>query len=308
MKKTLLTIALCAGLLAASSTEALAQRPGRGEREKQRNERTDNSRGGNNRHNGAGHSSNSIKPNNNSNHNNKKEKPNRPSGNKDNNSYTRPGRQPQAQPGHRPAAPGRPNGPIAPGGPARPVPGRPVAPVRPVRPVAPVRPMRPAYRPGRPIYQPWIRPIRPAAWRPVRVIPAIRPLFGLNFGMGINLSITMLNNNGYTVQGYGNEVIYLNNVNELNYIWPEGMLYYENGGLARTQLYYSTPNYDTRRYGNIYSKLYAQYGSPVSTNLPGGGVQATWFSNDGSYVQLEFSSRPTYGGSNQFFTTLTFGN
>lgn len=305
MKKTLLTIALCAGLLASGSPEALAQRPGRGEREKQRTERTDNSHGRNNRHNGAGHSSSGIKPSKNPNHNNKKEKPNRPSGNKDNNSYIRPGRQPQAQPDHRPAAPTRPNRPVAPGRPAGPV--RP-APVRPVRPVAPVRPMRPVYRPGRPVYQPWVRPIRPAAWRPVRVIPAIRPLFGLNFGMGLNVSINLLNNNGYSIHSYGDNIVYLNNVNELNYIWPEGMVFYENGGLARTQLYYSTPNYDTVRYNEVYSTLYAQFGAPVRTTLPGGGVQATWFSNDGGYVQLEFSSRPTYGGTNQFFTTLTFGN
>ncbi|MDE6048195.1 MAG: hypothetical protein K2G09_00685, partial [Paramuribaculum sp.] len=198
---------------------------------------------------------------------------------------------------HRPAAPVRPMRPATP-----------VRPIKPIAPVRPVRPVRPAYRPGRPVYKPWVRPIRPASWRPVGVLPVIRPLFGLNFGMGLNASIDLLNNNGYSVYEYGNETVYLNNVTELNLLWQEGILSYDNGGLARTQLYYSTPRYDTTRYNQVYSILSAQYGLPVKTNLPGGGIQATWFGNNGGYIQLDLRGMQTYGGSNQFFTTLTFGN
>lgn len=305
MKKTLLTIALCAGLLASGSTEAFAQRPGRGERNNHQTERTHN-RGNNGNNQGRHQGASPSKPSNNSNKNNyNKEKPNRPynngNHNGNNNSYNRPGRQPQAHPQPmRPSAPAaRPVGPVGQIRPGKPV--RPVAPVRPVRPIPPTRP-------GRPVYQPWIRPVRPATWRPLRPIAAIAPLFGLNFGMGLNVSINLLGNRGYSVHEYGDGTLYINNVTELNMLWPEGILFYDNGGLARTQLYYSTPDYDINRYNQVYSILSSQYGYPVRTALPGGGVQATWFGNNGSYVQLDFSSRQTVGGHSGYFTTLTYGN
>lgn len=86
------------------------------------------------------------------------------------------------------------------------------------------------------------------------------------------------------------------------------MVYYGDGGLTRTQLFYSTPGYNRSRYNSVYSLLSSQYGLPMRTVLPGNGMQATWFATDGSFVQLEFSARDTYGSGSQYFTTLTFGN
>lgn len=285
MKKSLIPIVLSAIML--FSTDAFAQRHNGSERNQQKKERVQNKNNQSGRHQDTPALSPSKKI-------NDKRKPAGNSSSSNNNNYSRPGRQPQNQPDRHPAIP------------ARPI--RPVQPVRPVRPITPVRPLRPAYRPGRPVYQTWIRPVRPSVWRPTRVIPTIRPLFGLNFGMGLNVSINMLNNNGYSVYEYGDRTVYLNNVTELNMLWQEGILFYENGGLNRTQLYYSTPYYDSTRYDQVYSILTSQYGTPVSASLPGGGIQSTWFGNNGGYIQLDLSSRITNSGSTGFFTTLTYGD
>lgn len=295
MKKSLIPIALSAIMLL--STDAYAKRHNSADRNLPRNERVQSKNNSGDRHQGAS----ALHPSKN-NKDNKKHAGNNGSNN-NNNSYSRPGRQPQTHPDKRPVVPIRP---ITPVRPVRPVKPAPV--VRPVRPVTPVRPVRPAYRPGRPVYSHWVRPVRPVSWRPSKVIPVIRPLFGLNFGMGLNVSVNLLNNSGYSVYEYGDKTVYLNNVTELNLLWPEGILFYENGGLNRTQLYYSTPFYDSTRYDQVYAILTSQYGTPVSASLPGGGIQSTWFGNNGGYIQLDLSSRITNSGSTGFFTTLTYGD
>ena len=126
--------------------------------------------------------------------------------------------------------------------------------------------------------------------------------------MAINASVNALINGGYTVGGYDANEVYLSNVTELNMVWPDATLYYDNGGLARTQLYYSTPAYDTVRYYDTLNRLTGLYGVPVTAPLTGGGMSATWFGGSDSYVQLQFSTMDTYGGTPRFFTTLTFGN
>lgn len=172
------------------------------------------------------------------------------------------------------------------------------------RPAAPRPPVvNPPHRPYRPAFaRPAYRPTPPPAWRPRTGLPAIRGILGLTFGVAFNTSLDYLLGNGYTVDGYGNNIVYLRNVNLLNLIWTDGALYYGNGGLDASSFYYSTPYYDPARYNLAYNQLIGLYGYPVSTSNSGGVMQATWFGNQG-YVTLSLGA----GSAGRFLTTLTFG-
>ena len=226
--------------------------------------------------------------------------------------YSRPGRRPNS--GKAPAKhPSVPTVPSAPGHNGNNHNGggykKPSHQHRPNRPVAPSRPVsRPPMRPSRPVVRPWHRPVAPPAWRPTRRVPFVRALFGLSFGMVVNQSLQQLRTAGYSIDGYDDNLLYLNNIREFGYLWPEGVVSYVDGYVARTQLFYSTPGYNRSRYNSIYSQLSRQYGVPLRSVLPGNGMQATWFASDGSYIQLEFSAMNTYGSGSRYFTTLTFGN
>ncbi len=54
------------------------------------------------------------------------------------------------------------------------------------------------------------------------------------------MSLDYLINRGYTIDGYGNDAVYLRDVNEMSYYWPDATLYYGAGGLARSEFLYST--------------------------------------------------------------------
>lgn len=121
------------------------------------------------------------------------------------------------------------------------------------------------------------------------------------------MSIDYLFNHGYAVDGYGNDVVYLRNINEIGYTWPDATLYYDGGGLAGSEFSYSTVSYDTSRYNAVYRRLVNLYGAPVTQYRPTGGLGATWFGQGNAYVQLEF--RPmTSNGMTRFFTILQYGN
>ena len=160
----------------------------------------------------------------------------------------------------------------------------------------PHRPYRPAMM--RPIY----RPTPPPAWRPRHGIPVIRGILGLTFGVTIGSSLDYLYNTGYTVDGYGNDIVYLRNVPAMNYIWTDGALYYGAGGLDASSFYYSTPVYDMSRYNNVYRGLVTSYGAPVSTANQGGVVTSTWFGGNNGYITLSFGA-----SSGRYLTTLTMG-
>ena len=163
--------------------------------------------------------------------------------------------------------------------------------------------VRPPMRPHRPIIaRPHYRPVPPPAWRPHRGLPVIRGILGLTFGVAFNASLDYLFNNGYTVDGYENDIVYLRNVQALNYIWPDAALYYGVNGLDASTFYYTTPVYNISRYNQCYASLVNVYGMPISTNNVGGSISATWFGGGGNYVTLNF------GNSNgRFVTSLTYG-
>lgn len=213
---------------------------------------------------------------------------------------------PGPQPGHnvRPGAtvpPSRPSGPThnwTPGRPNHVQPGHhihrpPVAP-------PPPRPFRPANFFG------YNRPVPPPAWR-----PGPKPLFssvlGLTFGTAINVAIDALISSGYTIDGYSDNSIYVNDAVQLNMRWPFGVLYYNNGLLAGSEFTYSSDWRDLSRYNMAYARLSALYGAPVSSYNRGGEISSTWWGPGGQYVTLRFDYRAPMSGANRFYTTLSFG-
>lgn len=176
---------------------------------------------------------------------------------------------------------------------------------RPPHMAPPPRPYRPSGFRG-----PFARPLPPPpGWRPRPGIPVINGILGLTFGAGIGISLDYLFNNGYTVDGYGNDMIYLRNVPALNYMWTDATLYYGNGGgFDGSSFYYSTPYYDLARYNAVYNTLVGTYGMPVAVNNGAGTFLSTWYGGNNGFITLRFNAQATVGGGVRYFTTLSFGN
>lgn len=164
------------------------------------------------------------------------------------------------------------------------------------------------YRPMMPANRPWAPPMRPAGYRPMGG-PVISTILGVALGTALNMTLTNLINNGYNVTGYVNNAVYVADAMQLNLLWPNATLYYDNGGLAGSEFFYSTPYYSMNRYNNAYARLMNIYGAPYSVNnLADGGLQATWWGNGGQFIQLQFNTGVAANGTTRFFTTLSFGN
>ena len=163
------------------------------------------------------------------------------------------------------------------------------------------------HRPHCPPPRPYHRPVPPPSFRPYYGCPTFSTIFGITLGTTINLSLDYLARNSYNVYGYGDDVIYLRNVNQYGYSWPDATLYYESNRLVGTQLIYSTSYYDHGRYNNVYHSLTSQYGNPVSVQNSSNGMTATWWGYDGQYITLDFRPSYTSNGQLRYFTTLSFG-
>lgn len=165
--------------------------------------------------------------------------------------------------------------------------------------------MRPTNRPYRPVMsRPVSRPIPPPAWRPRRGLPVVHGVLGLTFGVAFNASLDYLYSSGYSIDGYGNDIVYLRNVPALNFVWTDAALYYGTGGLNASSFYYSTPVYDMSRYNSVYTSLVGTYGMPVSVANTGGIVSSTWFGGNNGYITLSYGAG---SGAGRFLTTLTLG-
>lgn len=208
----------------------------------------------------------------------------RPTGN-------RPGNQNNGgqQHGNRPPQGGNHN----PGGhhaPGRPAPGRP----------APARPNRPPHHA-------YHRPTPPASYRPHHGCPVVHGILGITLGTTLHLSLDYLYNSGYSINSYGDNVVYLRDVRELNYYWNDATLYYGNGGLVGSEFYYTTNYYDMTRYNTLYNTFVGQYGSPVSYQAVNNGVVATWFGYNNQYVSIQFAPMYASNGQLRYVTTLSYG-
>lgn len=232
-------------------------------------------------------------------------KPNRPG-----TSGTRPGGGTGLRPGHGGLHPG-----LRPSGTSAPRPGSGWA-SRP-RPHYDYR--VPGYRPPRPGGGYWGAP-RPNPHRVVyRVppvpryvyvstsVPSLGTILGLTFGSFIDAGINSLYNAGYTVSGYLSDAIYLRNVRQSGYLWPEAMVRYTDGLMSGTQFYSWSLTPDPSRYENLYRQLSLQYGMPVETSFSGGMNTSTWWAGGGSgYVTLQYGYGPSSTGVYAYYTSLTY--
>lgn len=254
-------------------------------------------RPGNNNPGRPGNNNNGHRPGNNGGSNGHRPGNNNPGRPGNNNNGHRPGNN-----GHNPGRPG--HGGYNPGRPHRP--GGDYRPNRPNRPHRPTV-IVPPHRPHRPPMRPWSRPVPPPSWRPRPAAPVIASILGITFGTAINMSLDYLINRGYTIDGYGNDAVYLRDVNEMSYYWPDATLYYGAGGLARSEFLYSTSYPDPMRYNSLYTRFNRTYGPPINIVRTGGVLSATWFALNRGYVTIDYRSQYSLGGDLRYFTTLTFG-
>ncbi len=177
-------------------------------------------------------------------------------------------------------------------------------PQRPNRPAPlPPRPMRPGYRHPVPFFGSWHRPVPPPRWHyTAGVGPVFSTILGVAIGATLASSLNTLSTNGYTVSNYGNDVVYLSNVPQMNLMWPDAAMYYNNGRLCGSQFTYPTDYYDMSRYNSLYNRFVQLYGAPVNTGNSGGIVSATWFGGDNRFVTIEFN-----GNYGNYYTTLSYG-
>lgn len=163
------------------------------------------------------------------------------------------------------------------------------------------RPLPPPARAYRPAPYYYRRPHIPAGWRPYHGAPVIDRILGITFGTLFNASLNYLYTNGYDIDGYENNVVYLRNVNMLNLAWGDVMLCYDDyGRLYNAQFIHSTYYNDRSRYNRLYHDLSAIYGSPIDYERNG----VTWFGgNSVGYVTLTITNT-----GSRYYTNLYIGN
>ncbi|MGN1245334.1 MAG: hypothetical protein ACI4UN_01745, partial [Muribaculaceae bacterium] len=165
-------------------------------------------------------------------------------------------------------------------------------------------PVPPPHRNYRPIGRPIPRPVPPHGYHPCHTAPVIHTILGITFGTLYNVSLDYLYNKGYEIDGYADNTVYLRNVPEMGYTWPDATIYYDGyGRLASSQFIYSTSFSATGRYDRLYHTLSMTYGSPVSSSWNGLHRETIWYGGDArGYVSLEYD----YSGG-RYYTILSYG-
>ena len=174
-------------------------------------------------------------------------------------------------------------------------------------------PPRPIY--GRPGYHfgSW-RPLPPPPPRPVYYYtttysaPVISAVLGLTFGTLLDYGLRSLVNSGYTVAGYQENAIFLNNVGMLGYTWPQATVYYGPSGMNGALFQYRTTTMASSPYNKVYAQLCRSYGNPVESVSDGTYRSATWWGgNSTGYVTL--TAQRDYGTSGEqvYDTNLIYG-
>ena len=177
------------------------------------------------------------------------------------------------------------------------------------RPGNPARPTPPPSRPYRPshCHHHHHRPVPPVHYHPCPTAPIISSIFGLPFGVSINVSLGTLRNGGYYIDGYGSDVVYLRNVSQMGFYWDDAVINYDNRGLATITLYDSTYGYNTTRYNSLYNDICMQYGLPAY-NTYGGETTAIWYDRYGNnYISLSYKYMSAFGGGYRYYTILSYG-
>jgi hypothetical protein len=161
------------------------------------------------------------------------------------------------------------------------------------------RPLPPPARAHRPAPLMWRRPVIPAGWRPYASAPVIDRILGIVFGTLYYDSLNHLYCNGYYIDGYADDVIYLRDVPMLGLYWSDAMLNYSNNRFANAQFVYYSNRYDDARYNIIINKLSRIYGAPVCRD----GVSVSWYGSDA----VGFVTLSMMNDSSGYYTTLSIG-
>ena len=161
-------------------------------------------------------------------------------------------------------------------------------------------PIAPPFRQWRPRIVWYYRPIIPTGYRYYVSAPIISGVLGLEFGTYLDASLNYLYYNGYDIDGYQDNVVYLRDVNMMGYSWPDVMLQYDsNGGMYYAEFVTSTSYQDDYRFRSLYNSLCNTFGTPINS----GNGHFSWYGRNGSgFVNLN----TMYDGG-RFFTVLTFG-
>ena len=131
---------------------------------------------------------------------------------------------------------------------------------------------------------------------------------GIPFGIFIEQGINSLSTN-YTVTGYNDNIVYLDNVEELGYVWPEATVYFNDGLMSDTQFIYWNQYADDSRFRNVYSTICSRYGKPDSYTREEGSVTAGWWEGDRSgFITLQYGPGMSADGYTLFYTTLTYSD
>jgi len=162
------------------------------------------------------------------------------------------------------------------------------------------RPLPPPARPYRPAPIVWYRPVIPAGWTPYYGAPVIDRILGITFGTLFDVSLDYLYYNGYYIDGYADNIIYLREVPLLNLIWDDVMLCYDSSSrLVNAQFIIQSASYNTYRYDRVYRNLCRVYGNPVARTSEG----ISWYGgNSTGWVTLSM-----HNNLGHYYTTLSIG-
>lgn len=164
----------------------------------------------------------------------------------------------------------------------------------------------------------WANPIRPSVrtWRPSTIwiyrpivtvnisryssYPTIGGVLGLSWGTSFGNALNYLYYNGYYIDGYMDNIVYLTDVELLDYDWDDVMMQFDgNDNLDYVEFASWSDTYDTSRFYSLYNYLCNLFGSPVSYS----NSMYSWYGGDGiGFVNLGMQSE--YGYS---YTVLAFG-
>ena len=164
-------------------------------------------------------------------------------------------------------------------------------------------PLAPPVRTNRPADYRIITPSRPSGYRPTIGCPDITGIFGISFGMSYYESLNYLYRRGYDIDGYYDNKVYLRNVSELGFVWPDAIIRYNNRGFMKSAELHSSTNYNsTSRYTRIYNDLCRIYGMPIKYKAKKGEYKTVWYGGNGrGYVTLEY-----YRTHGRYYTTLAY--
>lgn len=180
----------------------------------------------------------------------------------------------------------------------------------------------PNYRPPHPGGGFWMAPppsiYRPRFYAPLppppRVVvnynvPLLNMILGTTFGSFIDLSINQLYNSGYKILGYADNVVYLSNVKEFGYSWPEVNVIYSDGLLSDVQYQYWSNSPSLSRFNKIYKKFTKTYGPPMQSTTVNGVTTVNWWAGGNTgYVTLQYAPNYTSQGIMYYYTTVTLSS